>query len=172
MMTVRRYLFGLSAALLLSACSVDRIPGVYRIDIQQGNVVTPASFDELKPGMTQEQVRFIMGTPMITDTFNQGRWDYYFSFKPGRGDPVSHHITLFFSGDVLQRIEGEPQQLPPDVIAASGPRTVAVTGEVPDSRGVLDRAWDTMTDWDFSSDEEPTPEAPAKTADGSATGGT
>jgi len=165
-MTVRHLLFSLPVALLLAACSVDRIPGVYRIDIQQGNVVTREKLDQLKPGMTRQQVRFVMGTPMIIDTFRQDRWDYYFSFQPGRGERISHLVTLFFDGDLLQRIEGSPPELPPDVVATSGPRTIAVTGDTPDSRGMLDRAWDSITDWDFSSDDEPVPTAPAKSTEG------
>ncbi len=153
-MTMRPTLLIITAALLLGACSLDRLPGVYRIDVQQGNVVTPAMLEALRPGMTRDQVRFVMGTPMINNTFHESRWDYYFSFQPGRGEPVGYHLVLVFDGDLLQRVDGE---LPPEVVGLSdisGTRTVAVTGELPDSRGMLDRAWDAMTDWEFGGSSE------------------
>ena len=68
--------------LALAGCS---FPGVYKIDIQQGNVVTQDMIDQLRPGMTRRQVRFIMGNPLIQDTFNTNRWDYLYSLQPGGG---------------------------------------------------------------------------------------
>ncbi len=155
-MTMRQTLLIVTAVLLLGACSLERLPGVYRIDVHQGNVVTPAMLEALRPGMTREQARFVMGTPMVVNTFHQERWDYFFSLQPGRGERVSYHVTLVFDGDLLQRVDGE---LPPEVAGLSdisGTRTVAVTGDLPDSRGMLDRAWDAMTDWEFGGDDEAT----------------
>jgi outer membrane protein assembly factor BamE len=163
-MTARRLLLAIPAALLLTACSVDRIPGVYRIDVQQGNVVTHDMLAQIQPGMSRQQVRFVMGTPMIVDTFHPDRWDYYFSLQPGRGERQSHHVTLIFDGDLLQRVDGELPPAATDAAATSGARTVAVTGPVPDSRGLLDRAWDALTDWEFSGSDETTPEATEQTA--------
>jgi len=65
--------------LALAGCS---FPGVYKIDIQQGNVVTQDMIDQLRPGMTRRQVRFIMGNPLLTDTFHADRWDYLYSIQP------------------------------------------------------------------------------------------
>lgn len=70
----------LAGLLALAGCS---FPGVYKIDIQQGNVVTQDMIDQLRPGMTRRQVRFIMGNPLIQDTFNTNRWDYLYSLQPG-----------------------------------------------------------------------------------------
>ncbi len=148
-MTMRQITIILAAALLLGACSLERLPGVYRIDVQQGNVVTPAMLEQLRPGMTREQVRFVMGTPMVDHTFRDERWDYYFSYQPGRGERSRYHLALVFDGDLLTRVDGE---LPPEVAGLSdlsGTRTVAVTGELPESRGMLDRAWDALTDWEL-----------------------
>jgi outer membrane protein assembly factor BamE len=61
-------------ALTLSGCGNFGFPGVYRIDVEQGNIVTPEMIEQLKPGMTRRQVRFVMGTPLIEDTFNDNRW--------------------------------------------------------------------------------------------------
>lgn len=77
----------------LAGCS---FPGVYKIDIQQGNVVTQDMIDQLRPGMTQRQVRFIMGTPLVTDTFNPNRWDYLYSIQPGGGSRQQERVTLNF----------------------------------------------------------------------------
>ena len=69
--------------LALAGCS---FPGVYKIDIQQGNVVTQDMIDQLRPGMTRRQVRFIMGNPLLVDTFHANRWDYLYSLQPGGGE--------------------------------------------------------------------------------------
>ncbi|MDX5370875.1 MAG: outer membrane protein assembly factor BamE [Pseudomonadaceae bacterium] len=80
----------------LAGCS---FPGVYKIDIQQGNVVTQDMIDQLKPGMTQRQVRFIMGNPLITDTFHADRWDYLYSIQPGGRQRYQERISLMFDGN-------------------------------------------------------------------------
>lgn len=83
-----------ASLLALSAgCSV---PGVYKLDIQQGNIVTQDMVDQLRPGMTARQVRFIMGTPLIVDTFTPQRWDYLYSIQPGGGQRYQEQISLFF----------------------------------------------------------------------------
>ena len=80
----------------LAGCS---FPGVYKIDIQQGNVVTQDMIDQLKPGMTQRQVRFIMGNPLITDTFHAKRWDYLYSIQPGGRQRYQERIALMFDAN-------------------------------------------------------------------------
>ena len=82
-------------------------PGVYRIDIAQGNIVTQEMIDQLKPGMTKRQVRFIMGSPLIVDNFEPERWDYFHSMKR-RGEPETReHVSLFFENDKLVRFSGD-----------------------------------------------------------------
>ncbi len=93
--------------LSLSACSTDKIPGVYRIDIQQGNDVTQDMINQLKPEMTKKQVAYIMGTPLLIDTFHPDRWDYIYSFHPGNGNREQRRLTLFFKDDKLDHIEGD-----------------------------------------------------------------
>lgn len=93
--------------LMLSACSKDKIPGVYRIDIQQGNEVTQEMIAKLEPGMSKSQVSYVMGTPLLIDTFHPNRWDYIYSFQPGNGDRQQRRITLFFDDEeTLDYIEG------------------------------------------------------------------
>jgi outer membrane protein assembly factor BamE len=82
--------------LFLSGCNKEKIPGVYRIDIQQGNDVSQDMINKLKPGMNKNQVSFIMGTPLLIDTFHPNRWDYIYSFHPGNGQREQRRVTLFF----------------------------------------------------------------------------
>ena len=91
----------------LSACGVVGFPGVYRINVEQGNIVTQEMVDQLKPGMSKRQVRFIMGTPLVEDTFNQSRWDYPYSIRNGGELLSSSHVTVFFEGDSLVNVTGD-----------------------------------------------------------------
>ena len=93
--------------LSLSGCSTDKIPGVYRIDIQQGNDITQDMINQLKPEMTKKQVAYVMGTPLLIDTFHPDRWDYIYSFHPGNGNREQRRLTLFFTDDKLDHIEGD-----------------------------------------------------------------
>ena len=90
---------------LLSGCGI--IPGIYKIDIQQGNVVTQEMVDQLRPGMTTRQVRFIMGTPLIQDTFHPNRWDYLYSMESGHNDRVQERISLTFEDNRLVGLAGD-----------------------------------------------------------------
>ena len=83
------------------------IPGVYRIDIQQGNVVEQQMLDRLEIGMERSKVRFIMGTPLLVDPFNQDRWDYVYRLRRGSGEEVSQRVSLYFADDRLARVEGD-----------------------------------------------------------------
>ena len=100
--------------LILSSCGfVPRIPGVtpYRIDIQQGNFISQEMVGQLKPGMSKEQVRLALGTPLLTDIFHADRWDYvYYREKPG-AKRESRKLTVFFEDGKLTRLDG-------DVVAA------------------------------------------------------
>ena len=91
--------------LALAGCS---FPGVYKIDIQQGNVVTQNMIDQLRPGMTRRQVRFIMGNPLLTDTFHADRWDYLYSIQPGGGERQQERVSVIFNGnDQLVSLSGD-----------------------------------------------------------------
>jgi outer membrane protein assembly factor BamE len=106
----RRLLAVSAGILLLGACQkVPMLPGLepYRMDIQQGNVITQEMVSKLKPGMTRQQVRFVMGTPPIADAFHHDRWDYVYYLNK-RGQVVEHRrLVLLFEGDTLKRIEGD-----------------------------------------------------------------
>ncbi len=95
--------------------SMPHLPSIHKFDIQQGNVITQEMIDQLKPGMTKSQVRFIMGTPLVADTFNQNRWDYYYSLVPGEGEEVREQVAIFFEDDKLVGFRGDyiPSALAP-----------------------------------------------------------
>ena len=95
----------------LSACGFVGFPGVYKIDVEQGNIVTQEMADQLKPGMSRRQVRFIMGTPLIEDTFNQDRWDYPYDKRNGLNVLSESLLTVVFEGDTLVTVRGD--YLPP-----------------------------------------------------------
>ena len=89
----------------LAGCS---FPGVYKIDIQQGNVVTQDMIDQLKPGMTRRQVRFIMGNALISDTFHPNRLDFLYSIQPGGGQRQQEHVSILFNdNDQLIGLAGD-----------------------------------------------------------------
>lgn len=78
----------------------------YRINIQQGNYLEEDDVDQVQPGMTRSQVRFLLGTPMVEDLFNSERWDYVYYFKRGRtGDVFRRHFVVYFEGEQAVRIE-------------------------------------------------------------------
>jgi outer membrane protein assembly factor BamE len=99
----------LISALLISACSIPRLqfPGVYKIDIEQGNIITQEMIDQLRPGMTKRQVIFVMGTPLVRDPFHQDRWDYVYNYQPGGGIRGQERVTMFFENDLLTHFTGD-----------------------------------------------------------------
>jgi outer membrane protein assembly factor BamE len=78
----------------------------YKIDIQQGNFVSAEMLAQLKEGMTREQVRFVLGTPLLTDMFHADRWDYDFRLKKGNGEIIASRVSVFFDGNSLSKWEG------------------------------------------------------------------
>ena len=102
-----RLVLTLFATLCLSACGFVGFPGVYKIDVEQGNIVTQEMVAQLKPGMTRRQVRFILGTPLIEDPFNQERWDYPYVKRNGLKVLDESHLTVYFDGDILVKFEGD-----------------------------------------------------------------
>jgi outer membrane protein assembly factor BamE len=98
------------AMLALGACSsVPRIVTEYRIDVQQGNVLTQEMVSQLRPGLTRDQVRFVLGTPLLVDMFHADRWDYVYRLQKGRtGEVELRRFTAFFDGEgKLYRVAGD-----------------------------------------------------------------
>ena len=78
----------------------------YRPDIQQGNFVTQEMLDQLRVGQTREQVRFILGTPLLMDIFHADRWDYPFYLARGNGELTSSRVTVYFKDNKVERFDG------------------------------------------------------------------
>ncbi len=89
-------------------------PGVYKISITQGNVLLQNMVDQLRPGMTKNQVIFVMGTPLVRDPFHQDRWDYVYNFQPGGGARTQERITILFVDDQLATVTGDFVPNPPE----------------------------------------------------------
>jgi outer membrane protein assembly factor BamE len=103
------------ASLALGACSsmgdglssVGGLVSPYKIDILQGNVVTKEQAQALQPGLPREQVRGLLGSPLLASVFHADRWDYVFSFKR-QGQPLQQRrLTVFFKGDTVDRVESD-----------------------------------------------------------------
>jgi outer membrane protein assembly factor BamE len=113
-MHMGRAFFLLTGVALVASCGyVPTIPGVtpYRIEIQQGNFISQEMVAQLKPGMSKEQVRLALGTPLLNDVFHADRWDYvYWREKPGM-KREQRKLTVFFEDGKLTRLDG-------DVVAA------------------------------------------------------
>ena len=106
---LRRALLLCLLAVGLGACSIPtlRFPGVYKIPISQGNLITQEMVDQLEPGMTRRQVIFVMGTPLVRDPYHQDRWDYVYNFEPGGGIRGQEMVTVFFKDDVMTHFTGD-----------------------------------------------------------------
>lgn len=116
--------------LLLGCSGVNSLdfPGVYKIGIPQGNIITQEMVDQLRPGMTKRQVIFVMGTPLVRDPFHQNRWDYVYNYQPGGGVRGQERITIFFdANDQLTRFTGD--FIPSSAVAETNSSASADSGK-------------------------------------------
>lgn len=124
----------LAAIGLLTGCSVtgitDRI-NPYRIDVRQGNYVDQEMIGRVKKGMTRDQVRFALGTPLMIDAFHPDRWEYVYRFQPGRGETEQRVISVFFIDDRVDHIEGDVQAGEGQSATAQAPRSRVIEIEAP-----------------------------------------
>lgn len=111
----------------------------YRVEIQQGNVISAEQIEKLNPGTSRNEVRFILGTPLIVDPFHAERWDYFYSLDPAKGEQVTkYRLSIWFENDLVTRTEVEGAGLPgaiqPDLEE--------------DSPGFFSSLWDAVTPGD------------------------
>lgn len=101
--TLKSLIPAVAVAAMMSGC------GFFRVEIQQGNYITKEQLQQLKPGMSKREVRYVMGTPLVVDPFHEkNRWDYVYAYSPDLGtDFEKHRITLFFKDNELDRITGD-----------------------------------------------------------------
>jgi outer membrane protein assembly factor BamE len=110
-----------AATLTLAACESMRswVPPLvqpYRPDVQQGNVVTKEMADQLRQGMTREQVRFLLGTPMLASVFHADRWDYVYYLKRGKGNEEQlRRLTVHFKDNRVERVLAD--EMPTEALA-------------------------------------------------------
>ncbi len=89
----------LVAAALTGGC-------VYRINIQQGNLLDADLIEQVEVGMTRTQIRFLLGTPLVSNPFDKDRWDYYYFFKAGKTrEKTTQHFVVFFDGDQVSHVD-------------------------------------------------------------------
>lgn len=116
----------LCAVLVLAGCGsfdnasrkVASFATPYRIEVVQGNFVSREQVEALKPGMGRQQVREILGTPLITSLFRDDRWDYVFTLNRPGVEAQTRRLTVFFKGDVLDRHEGDEMPTESEFIAS------------------------------------------------------
>lgn len=116
---------------VLAACSsfdsaTNRMVSVvtpYKIDIVQGNFVSREQVQALQPGMGRQQVRDILGTPLVTSLFHADRWEYVFTLKRPGVDAQTRKLTVFFQGDAFERAEGDEMPTESEFVATLGART-------------------------------------------------
>ncbi|MGD9597847.1 MAG: outer membrane protein assembly factor BamE [Steroidobacteraceae bacterium] len=112
------------ARLAVLAFVVSGLAGacVYRMNIQQGNYLDPAAVAQLQNGMTRSQVRFLLGTPMVPDAFDDSRWDYLYYMKRGRIRAAEQrHLTVWFEDDKVMRFEKDNVPAPAPATAPADP---------------------------------------------------
>ena len=104
----------------------------YRPSIQQGNFVSQEMLAQLKVGQSRDQVRFILGTPLLTDAFHASRWDYPFYLARGNGELITARVTVFFKDDKVEKFDGGNLPTEKEYIARiAGPAKVVAIKELP-----------------------------------------
>lgn len=129
----------LIVAVILASLIMGGCVRSYRVEIQQGNVISAQQIEKLTPGTSRNEVRFILGTPLIEDPFHADRWDYFYSLDPAKGEQVTQYrLSIWFENDKIARTEVEGAGLPgaiqPDLEE--------------DSPGFFSNLWDAITPGD------------------------
>ncbi|EXJ16113.1 outer membrane protein assembly factor BamE [Imhoffiella purpurea] len=145
-------IIGWLAVLAVAGCARDKkpddyqssvledLPFVYKMTVQQGNIITEQMVDDLELGMTKRQVEFLLGTPLLIDFFHTNRWDYVYTIKRGHDQMEERSLTLYFEDDALVRIAGDMRP-DPQRKASQEPTEILVT--VPDyehRKGLIKRS--------------------------------
>lgn len=144
------------AACIVSGCAREKkpdvyktsvledLPFVYKMTVQQGNIISEEMIDRLEIGMTKRQVSFLLGTPLLTDFFHANRWDYTYTIKRGHQPMEERTLTLYFKDDVLTRIEGNVR---PDRKRGESREASEILVTVPDyqeHKGIIKRGLDAI----------------------------
>ena len=108
MKILKQFFSSLIILLLIFSCS---LPRVYEVVVSQGNLIDEDMMEKLEVGMTESQVKYVLGSPLIADTFTPNRWDYYTSVTQGNKKFTEKKITLYFEDKKLVSWEGEEPAL-------------------------------------------------------------
>ncbi len=93
---------------------------IYRLPIRQGNYLDPAAVAAIKPGMTHSQVRYLLGTPMVPEGFDNARWDYDYYLNDHSHKPRHAHATVYFVNDLVSRVQSDVQRKPVTTVTRGG----------------------------------------------------
>ncbi len=115
----------------MSSSSINPVNWItpYKVDVIQGNFVSREQVEQLQAGMTRDQVRAVLGTPLLTSLFHADRWDYVFTLKRQGVEPQAFKYTVFFKGDQLERFAGD--SMPSEAEFISTLSNKRVLGKVP-----------------------------------------
>jgi len=122
----------------------------YKVEVVQGNFVSKEQVAALKPGMSRQQVREILGTSLLSDVFHANRWDYVFTIRRQGVEPQQRRLTLYFNGDSLDRFEGDPMPSEEDFVATLDTRARS-NGKPP----VLEATEDQLKKYDPKDKDKP-----------------
>lgn len=128
-----------ACAWLLAACStvdkpIEKVANLftpYRVELIQGNVVTREQLAIVRPGFTRQQVKDILGTPLISSLFHADRWDYAFTIKRQGAQPQQRKLSVFFENNVMARIEADDMPSEAEFAAGIDIRKTGATQKVP-----------------------------------------
>lgn len=161
----------LAIALALGACKsveIPKMPGVtpYRMVIQQGNFISDEMVAQLKPGMSKDQVRFVLGTPLVTDIFHADRWDYVFFREMPSGKREQRNLSVLFQDGKLTRVIGDilpdPNAPKPAPVAKPEPKPAAEPAPAPQAKPAPAESWEpTKQNWGSAPQAEPVKPEPA-----------
>jgi outer membrane protein assembly factor BamE len=154
---VMRHTIILLALLMCAACSSYSLKP-YKMDIQQGNVVTSKMMLQLRPGMNKSQVRFIMGTPLIQDSFHRDRWDYFYQMRKAGKIIEQRRVILEFEGDALKRVRGDVIPAGTGDVAEPSPVTSSgskATTKPEEKKGLMDK----LKFWKSDDEDQQKPQA-------------
>jgi outer membrane protein assembly factor BamE len=124
---------------------LEDLPFVYKMTVQQGNIITEEMVDQLELGMTKRQVQFLLGTPLLTDFFQTDRWDYTYTIQRGHDPMEIRYLSLHFRDDGLVRVDGDIRPDPARARAREPEQQVVV--DVPDyhdRKGLIARSLDAI----------------------------
>ncbi|HEY8357067.1 MAG TPA: outer membrane protein assembly factor BamE [Ramlibacter sp.] len=132
-----RLVLAAGAAVLLAGCgTLDNAPvrmlnalTPYKVEVVQGNFISREQVEALQPGMTREQVRTLLGTPLVTSLFHSDRWDYVFTLKRQGVGQQQRRLTVYFTGEAMARVEGDTMPSESEFVATLDNRRK--TGRIP-----------------------------------------